>query len=136
MAKTKQAYPDFDGWTVEYTERADGKHEFLFRKASEAGKDGKLTVWSSIGADSDPQIAYLAGKRDALAEDVRVSAPDDAAEATARFNAAHRDVVAGKVRRRLAKGFDTPEDARRYAVDRLAGAGFSFSDMGAFLGEE
>jgi hypothetical protein len=132
---TKQ-YPDFNGWSVEYTERSDGKHEFLFLKASEAGKNGKLTVWATTGAGTDPEIAYLVGKRDALAEDVRVSSPDDRDAATQRFDAAHRDVVAGKVRRRLAKGFDTPEAARQYVVERLSGAGFTFAEMGAFMGED
>jgi hypothetical protein len=135
MAKA-QEFADFDGWTVEYADRSDGKHQFLFTKPSEDGKDGKLTVWSSIGADGDPEIAYLAGKRDALAEDVRVAHPDDADAATQRFNAAHRDVVAGKVRRRLAKGFETPELARQYVVERLTGAGFKLADIGAFLEEE
>jgi hypothetical protein len=135
-AMAKNEYPDFDGWTVTYTERPDGKHEFLFLKESEAGKDGKLTVWASTGADTDPEVAYLAGKRDAYAEDVRVSPPDDVSLATARFDAAHRDVVAGKVRRRLAKGFDSDDEARKYAIERLSGAGFKMAEIGAFLGEE
>ena len=135
MAET-QEWSHFDGWTVEYREGANGRHEFLFRKEHDDGKDGKLTVWATVGADNDPEIAYLAGKRDAYAEDVRVSSPDDTSLWQGRFDAAQRDVVAGKVRRRLAKGFETPEEGRKYAIDRLSTAGFTLTEMGAILGEE
>jgi hypothetical protein len=159
-------YPDFDGWTVERRLGANARTEFLFTKPDPRGKAGRLTVWSSIGHDKDPEIAYLAGKRDALAEDVRVSGDPDLYAAllvrqailqsadigTAResyenayaaftastdqtavehFNAAHRAVVAGKVRRGVAKGF-----GREYALNRLDQAGFSLQEIGDVLGPE
>jgi hypothetical protein len=159
-------YPDFDGWTVERRMGANARTEFLFTKPHPRGKAGRLTVWSSIGYGKDPEIAYLAGKRDALAEDVRVSGDPDlydklmlrqailqngesesarqsydnayAAFAAStdegtvdRFNAAHRAVVAGKVRRGVSKGF-----GRDYALNRLDKAGFSLKEIGDVIGPE
>ncbi len=162
-------YPDFDGWTVEQRTGDNGRTEFQFSKPHPRGKAGKLVVWSSIGADKDPTIAYLAGKRDAIAEDVRVSGDPDlyselqvrkailnsttgvryasaresyenayAAFAAScdpalvqRFDDAQRDVVAGKVKRGIAKGF-----GRDYALNRLAGAGFSLQAITDMMGPE
>lgn len=132
---SKARFPDFDGWTVAYQAR-ETRHELLFTKPHPAGKDGKLTVWATIGADGDPQIAYLVGKRDAYAEDVRVSPPDDVALWQERFAAAQRAVVAGKIRRRLARGFDTPAQATAYATERMVKAGFSFAEMAEVMGEK
>jgi hypothetical protein len=129
---SKPQYPGFHGWTVERNAGPNGRHEFLFRKDHPEGKDGKLTVWSTGGDGADPMIAYLAGKRDALAEDIRVSTEDDKTLWQERFDAVNREGIAGKVQRHMAKMAERGEpetDIRTYAIGRLDAAGFSLGEM-------
>jgi hypothetical protein len=133
---SKPQYPGFHGWTVERNAGPNGRHEFLFRKDHPEGKDGKLTVWSTGGDGADPMIAYLAGKRDALAEDIRVSTEDDRALWQERFDAVNREIIAGKVQRHIPKMRERGEseaDVRTYAIGRLDAAGYSLTETAKIL---
>ena len=125
-----EEFPGFDGWEVSYDDDGD-HHRFAFTKEHPAGKNGYLFVSTRIAAAKDPMIAYLAGVRDAYAEDLRVSPPDDRDLWEGRFRRADANVVLGKVVRGQARGF--PRD---HAVARLMSAGFSMAQIGDILGSE
>lgn len=132
----KDEFPGFDGWAVEHSTGGNGRHEFMFRKDHPAGKDGKLTVWSVVGSESDPMIAYLSGKREAHAEDLRVASTNETEAAQKKFDASHQAVVKGKVERHVVKALDRGEDPHKvgeYAAARLLGAGIPIGDAQSVL---
>lgn len=133
MAENEQTFPEsFDGWTVERMTTEDGTplNHFVFNKPSPNGKDGNLHVRITGGVDADPAMVYERGVRDAYAEDVRVSSPDDVATWTGKFEAADRAVTLRKVKAGLDAGY-----GEEYAFSRLRAAGFTMAEITAVLGK-